>query len=261
MPHAFYAEQRRRGASDADIFTMGIQEEPWQHLANFTTKAEDIAPPFAFQDYYTPALGGQGGAVARLSRYETVSELCSGFLRRLNVSAFDRLYRAAAYPSISPRRPSGKAEGCVVGLGGMEMRARLAPWSGKDFGANGEVMNLGWSEGMETVRGTYGIGRSWDDLKTPALIIQYKEEELDWAVRAFEGPLGIRFKTFRDEIREVWPGLFLGKVFVRPNQNPGSSVSNGWLRGRQPFRWLCLHFALIQKERMDVVDDNNNLVV
>ena len=108
MPHAFYAEQRRRGASDADIFTMGIQEEPWQHLANFTTKAEDVAPPFAFQDYYTPALGGQGGAVARLSRYETVSELCSGFLRRLNVSAFDRLYRAAAYPSISPRRPSGR---------------------------------------------------------------------------------------------------------------------------------------------------------
>lgn len=125
---------------------------------------------------------------------------------RYSADELERLYRASTPGSV----PRGRVHGIPIVAPGR----RYAPaasrigrlvWQGKVFDPEGnEAVNRFF--GVRAVRGNLSYGSSWLDGR-PALILDYQGTSLVYA-------------RYRDEIREVAPGLYLGLMFARTEPYP-----------------------------------------
>lgn len=97
--------------------------------------------------------------------------------------------------------PCGKTEGTVLYSEGKlpKLKAHLqgVPWRGKNFRGDGTMINR-WP-GFEAVTATVSTEASWFD-GLPCVVMQY----------AANAPI---FPGIRDEIREVSPGVWLGRSY------------------------------------------------
>lgn len=141
-----------------------------------------------------PALLAQGPAM-------TIDDLV-----RKSGPELDALYASGSSPSIPDGRVKGRA---IYGPGTklavpMSRGARLV-WQGKVFdAAGGTAVNKFF--GVRAVRGRLYQGESWRD-GAPALILDYQGTSKVYA-------------NYRDEIRQVGPGLYLGLMYARTSPNP-----------------------------------------
>ena len=123
----------------------------------------------------------------------TVSEL-----KRMDICELDQLFAQGA----AAASPVGPARGTILlRTDGKRMRARLAGtvWKGKHFYPDGCMINQ-WL-GFRAIGTQVTVGPSWYDGK-PSLIVEY--------------PPGTPvFGNARDELREIAPGLFLGRFYER----------------------------------------------
>ncbi|MBM3993310.1 MAG: hypothetical protein FJ303_04020 [Planctomycetes bacterium] len=121
-------------------------------------------------------------------------------LKRLGESELTRLFEGASLGEI----PVGPARGHVLLMSEARLprvKARLANsvWKGKHFDADGGFINQ-WP-GFQALRGSGAVGTSWHDAK-PCLVLDY--------------PSGTPvFGNTRDELRQVAPGLYLGRLYER----------------------------------------------
>lgn len=142
--------------------------------------------------------GGDEMAVARAGR--SYSDLM-----RMRQAELDALYRDVEQPGAIP---AGDTLGTALVLPGraaggvLQKIARRLVWQGKVFDpARGTLLNKVTPFGVRAVRARVYVGESWLDRGTRAIVLDYSRTSLvaHW---------------IRDEIREVAPGLWLGKVFV-----------------------------------------------
>ena len=122
-------------------------------------------------------------------------------LTRMSAAELDALYQAASpgpqprgrvrgVPIVSPGSPAGP----ILSRG-----ARLV-WQGKVFRDDG-VSAVNRFFGVRMIRGRLSYAPSWRDGR-PALILDY------------QGTSRV-YGRYRDEIRQVAPGLYLGLMFAR----------------------------------------------
>ena len=104
--------------------------------------------------------------------------------------------------------PVGDTMGTAVVLpgrrpaGSRRSVARLLFWQGKVFDpASGTLKNKVTPLGIRSITARVYLGDSWLDRGTRAIVLDYSTTSLV-------------ARWIRDEIREVSPGLWLGKVFV-----------------------------------------------
>ena len=208
-------------------------------------------PPFKLANYYVPELP-TNDKVLRLGQFDSVETACSTFLRAMSFETADALYKSGAH-TIS-RHPKGRTRGCVVGQDFWATQAAFLPWDGKVFQPGGRMSNVADNmygiPGLDitTVPGTYGLGRSWANVSENAIVVQYPPDPY-WIMQSRINTLNMmpgNFPDYRDEIREVpsMPGLFMGKMYVRPFS--GGDVWQGPNPG--PYRWLGVHFVVMQAE-------------
>lgn len=127
-------------------------------------------------------------------------------LYQMEPSSLDYIYQSGTATSI----PAGKVKGRVLMFPGTKLArpaskvARLL-WQGKIF-KNDEAMAVNRFFGMRVIKGRVYQGRSWLD-GGPSLILDYKETSRLYA-------------SYRDEIREVGPGIYLGLMYSRTQPDP-----------------------------------------
>lgn len=126
-------------------------------------------------------------------------------LLRLSQAQLDDLYLGLTDRGATP---AGHTTGTVVLLPGhrigalLRTLARLAVWQGKVFRPkHGDLTNKITPLRLRSIRAMVYPGESWMDGRE-ATIIDYSQTS-------------IVARWIRDEIREVAPGLWLGKVFIR----------------------------------------------
>tara|TARA_B110000977_G_scaffold17746_1_gene21488 strand:+ start:2746 stop:3666 length:921 start_codon:yes stop_codon:yes gene_type:complete len=184
---------------------------------------------------------------------EVQRSLCeASFLRGAEDSGFDAAEVDESYAASYPQRaggnvPVGCVEGCIIGSGVFEGIARyygiartLTPssWQGKCFSEDtspvpenpgpdykpgtkvtnrikvnyGAFLNrlLGLDEPLTLYEGKTRLGESWFAENQDAVIVEYDVLEHE-------------FTGFRDELREVYPGAYIGKMYALP----GASLWNG----------------------------------
>jgi cytochrome P450 len=152
--------------------------------------------------------GGDDMAAARAGRSHDE-------LMGMGQAELDALYRDVELPGAIPVGDTlgtalvlpGRAIGRAAGTA-----ARLLFWQGKVFDpTSGTLKNKVSPFGIRAIRARVDVGDSWLDRGTRAIVLDYSRTSLV-------------ARWIRDEIREVGPGLWLGKVFV--------------------FRWHALDFTL-----------------
>ena len=195
---------------------------------------------------------------------EVQRALCEGFLRGVDTAAtfvtadVDETYAAAFPLHAGGLLPVGCAEGCVIGNGLFENIARfygiartLTPssWRGKCFSEDrvatdassgtsvrnrikvnyGPFVNrlLGLEEPLALYEGRARRGDSWFNASEDALVVEYDVVEHE-------------FSGFRDELREVYPGFYVGKMYA----TPGASLWNGAFVVPAGEPAFAVHFAL-----------------
>ena len=184
---------------------------------------------------------------------EVQRSLCeASFLRGAEDSGFDAAEVDESYAASYPQHaggnvPVGCVEGCIIGSGVFEGIARyygiartLTPssWQGKCFSEDtspvpenpgpdykpgtkvtnrikvnyGAFLNrlLGLDEPLTLYEGKTRLGESWFAENQDAVIVEYDVLEHE-------------FTGFRDELREVYPGAYIGKMYALP----GASLWNG----------------------------------
>lgn len=128
-------------------------------------------------------------------------------LARLAPAELEALY-ARSSPGAIPK-------GRVRGLALVRPGTRLAPalsrgsrvaWQGKVFDPSG-ASSINRFFGVKAVRADVSYGPSWRD-GHPAIILDY-------------GRTSTIYAPYRDELREVAPGLYLGLMFDRRKSPPG----------------------------------------
>ena len=206
------------------------------------------------------AFAGDGDVVP----LEVQRALCEGFLRGVDTAAtfviadVDETYAAAFPLHAGGLLPVGCAEGCVIGNGLFENIARfygiartLTPssWRGKCFSEDrvatdassgtsvrnrikvnyGPFVNrlLGLDEPLALYEGRARRGDSWFNASEDALVVEYDVVEHE-------------FSGFRDELREVYPGFYVGKMYA----TPGASLWNGAFVVPAGEPAFAVHFAL-----------------
>jgi len=127
-------------------------------------------------------------------------------LLRMSPEQLDRLYQQAAIGPI----PSGRARGNVLFRPGTPMarpltKASKIVWQGKLFHAD-DSSAVNRFFGVPVIRGKVYYGTSWMD-GNPSIILDYSTTSLVYA-------------NYRDEFREVAPGLFLGLMYARTTPQP-----------------------------------------
>lgn len=127
-------------------------------------------------------------------------------LQRMSAGELDALYRAAG-PGVQPR---GRVHGLPIVAPGSPMgptmsRAARVVWQGKVFRADG-VTAVNRFFGVRVIQGNLSYGPSWLDGR-PALILDYQGTS-------------VVYGRYRDEIRQVAPGLYLGLMFARAQSGP-----------------------------------------
>jgi hypothetical protein len=127
-------------------------------------------------------------------------------LVRLNGPALDALYQQGAASAIPPGKMRGRAilyPGTCLAAPASKV-ARVA-WQGKVFACDGtSAVNRFF--GIRMIRANVYLAESWLDGR-PALILDYSETSRLYA-------------PYRDEIREVAPGLYLGLMYERTTPQP-----------------------------------------
>jgi hypothetical protein len=127
-------------------------------------------------------------------------------LVRMSRCELDQLYRNSRPGPL----PEGKVRGRVILFPGTALarptsRFSRLLWQGKVIdGANGRASNKFF--GVKFIKGNLGCGPSWMDGR-PATILDYSETSYLYA-------------NYRDEIRQVGPGLFLGAMYSRTSPEP-----------------------------------------
>lgn len=130
-----------------------------------------------------------------------------GDLARMSPEHLEALF-ARSSPGEIPR---GRVRGLALVRPGTKMApilsrgARLA-WQGKVFDGDGRS-SVNRFFGVKAVRAEVAYGPSWRD-GNPAIILDY-------------GRTSKVYAPYRDELREVAPGLYLGLMFDRRTSPPG----------------------------------------
>jgi hypothetical protein len=132
--------------------------------------------------------------------------LTADCLVRMAPQQLDWLYANAAIAPI----PCGKVRGRAVvwpgsRLAGSASQVARAAWQGKVFDPGG-AMAVNRFFGLKMIRGRVYAGESWRD-GCPALILDY--QDTSWV-----------YARYRDEIRQVAPGLYLGLMYARTEPAP-----------------------------------------
>jgi hypothetical protein len=143
------------------------------------------------------------GAPARVAEGQTPAPqvLTGDRLLLMSAAELDALYRAVG-PGIPPR---GKVHGLPIVSPGSPSgptmsRAARVVWQGKVFDDDGAgAVNRFF--GARMIRGNVYQGASWLDGR-PSLVLDYQGTSLVYG-------------RYRDEIRQVGPGLYLGVMFAR----------------------------------------------
>jgi hypothetical protein len=127
--------------------------------------------------------------------------LCLDQLAQMSWPELKRLYREADAGAIPQGYTVGKAIYCPCQpFAGLHSRITGALWHGKVFdNADCSLVNQ-WS-GFRAIRACVAYGPSCLDGKT-SIVMDYGETSLVWA-------------DVRDEVREVAPGLYLGRMVRR----------------------------------------------
>ena len=143
-----------------------------------------------------PNAGARGAA--------PVQVLTGARLQELTTTELDALYRKAGPGA----RPKGRVHGLPIVAPGTPMgprmsRAARVVWQGKVFSDDGaSAVNRFF--GAQVVRGNVYPGKSWLDGR-PSLILDYQGTSLVYG-------------RYRDEIRQIAPGLYLGVMFTRTSR-------------------------------------------
>lgn len=126
-------------------------------------------------------------------------------LTRMTTEQLLDLYRTAPAAAIPPGKLAGRA---LVRPGGRFSpalsRAAGLVWQGKVFGEDATVVNRFF--GVRVIRARVYHGESWLD-GGPTLVLDHRETSRIYA-------------RFRDEIREIAPGLYLGLMYDRKSPQP-----------------------------------------
>jgi hypothetical protein len=127
-------------------------------------------------------------------------------LTRLSWLELEALYRGAEAGAV----PTGYAHGRAVycpdrRLAGVRSALTRALWHGKIFNCAGDGLVNQWS-GLRAIRAEVYYGPSWLDGR-PAIVMDYCRTSRVWA-------------NVRDEVREVAPGLYLGRMYRRKPCGP-----------------------------------------
>jgi hypothetical protein len=127
-------------------------------------------------------------------------------LARLAPAQLEALY---AQGTAAPP-PAGKVRGLPLiapgrRVGPVASRAGRIAWQGKEFQPN-QAMAVNRFFGVRMIRGNLSFGPSWRDGRN-ALILDY------------EGTSTV-YGRYRDEIRQVAPGVYLGLMFDRTTSPP-----------------------------------------
>ncbi|GAC1467784.1 MAG: hypothetical protein NVSMB9_09780 [Isosphaeraceae bacterium] len=127
-------------------------------------------------------------------------------LQKLSPSQLDQLYRSAG-PGILP---AGKVRGVPIVLPGKPLgpslsRATRVVWQGKVIRDDG-LTAVNRFFGVRVIEGNLCLGSSWVDGR-PSLILDYQETSLV-------------YRRYRDEIRQISPGLYLGVMHARTSNGP-----------------------------------------
>lgn len=122
-------------------------------------------------------------------------------LSRLTPDQLEALYARSAPGAI----PHGKVRGLALVRPGTRFgpaisRGARLTWQGKVFNADG-TSSINRFFGVKAVRADVAYGPSWRDGR-PAIILDYNRTS-----KVYE--------RYRDELREVAPGLYLGLMFDR----------------------------------------------
>ena len=143
--------------------------------------------------------------VAQAQPIQSLSDLA-----RLEPAELEALY-ARSGPGAIPR---GRVKGLALvrpgtKLGPIMSRGAGAVWQGKVFDADG-TSSINKFFGVKAVRADVGYGPSWRDGNS-AIILDY-------------GKTSKIYAPYRDELREVAPGLYLGLMFDRRTSPPGLKI-------------------------------------
>jgi hypothetical protein len=149
--------------------------------------------------------GAGAGVIASPTVTVTPAASADGIVRS-GPAELEQLYRSAG-PGQTPR-------GWVRGLPIVAPGSRFGPaasragrlvWQGKIFHDDGATA-VNRFFGVRAVRGKVSHGPSWVDGR-PSLLLDYRGTSLVYG-------------RYRDEIREVAPGLYLGMMFARTRPRP-----------------------------------------
>lgn len=144
-------------------------------------------------------LGGAAGA-------QSAPGLSGDRLQRMSPAELDQLYRSAQ-PGLQPR---GKVRGVPIvspgkAFGPVASRATRVVWQGKVFRDDGATA-VNRFFGLRVIEGNLYQGTSWLDGR-PSLILDYEKTS-------------VVYGRYRDEIRQVAPGLYLGVMYARKPNGP-----------------------------------------
>src|SRR4051812_24695476 len=147
-----------------------------------------------------------------LSAQDPISSPAPGAIHSLDQLAqmswpeLEQLYCAAEPGEIPQGYTHGRAIYCPDSrFAGPRSRMTRALWHGKLFDATGSTLVNQWC-GFRAIRAQVCYGPSWLDGK-PSIIMDYSATSHVWA-------------NVRDEIREVAPGLYLGRMYRRKDCGP-----------------------------------------
>ena len=220
--HRFEPE---RADASSNLFLSGPRACPGRDLIVFVLKSAAViliaqhrlrlaAPslrsdplPLSFPErelrFSTPGGGGsEAGKEAGMTEQGTHTK---EDVLRLSQKELDALYRDVRTPGATP---TGDTQGTVLALPGtafgapLRFLAQLLVWQGKVFAPeSGDLKNKVSPLRLKSIRALVYPGESWLDRGGEATIIDYSKTSF---VARF----------IRDEIREVGPNLWLGKVFI-----------------------------------------------
>jgi hypothetical protein len=145
------------------------------------------------------------GCMARTACAQSPAAISVAQLARMSEPELDQLYRGGVAAPI----PAGRARGTALfpGASFAAARSQMARlvWQGKVFPA-GQATVINRFFGARMIRGNVLTGPSWRDGQ-PALVIDYQDTSRVYA-------------RYRDEVRQIGAGIFLGLMYDRTSSPP-----------------------------------------
>jgi hypothetical protein len=191
----------------------GSERSGWKLVAGMVlatstaaARSEAQTPPAPVSAAPPAARSTATAPTATATATAAVPAMSADQIVRLSTADLERIYRGAT-PGAVPR---GRVHGIPIVAPGRSYapaasRMGRLVWQGKVFDPEGNAA-VNRFFGVRAVRGVLSYGPSWLDGR-PALILDYQGTSLVYA-------------RYRDEIREVAPGLYLGVMFARTEPQP-----------------------------------------